>query len=208
MVESFLTLVIHGVVTIISALGYSGVVLLMVLESANIPIPSEAIMPFAGFVASSGKLSLPMVALAGTLGNWAGSSLSWWIGARFGKPFVRRVGKYVFLNEGHLQQSEQWFARWGEASVFFGRFLPIVRTFISLPAGFARMNYAKFSLYTILGAFPFCYFLAWLGFRVGERWESLRHYFHYADVAIAVSLVIMLITLIWRRRTKKRADSG
>lgn len=197
-----LELLVHAVTNFISAWGYGGVGLLMGLESANIPIPSEAIMPFAGFVASRGELSLLGVAFIGTLGNWAGSSLSWWIGRYYGKPFVQRFGKYVFLNEHHLAQSEKWFAKYGEASVFFGRLLPVVRTFISLPAGFARMNYWRFSLYTILGAFPFCYLLAWLGFRLGEHWEDLHRYFRYLDIVIVLAIIVVIVRVIVARKHK------
>lgn len=195
-----LELLVHAVTNFISAWGYGGVALLMFFESANIPIPSEAIMPFAGFVASRGALSLLGVAIIGALGNWAGSSFSWWIGRQYGKLFVQRFGKYVLLNERHLEQSEKWFAQYGEASVFFGRLLPVVRTFISLPAGFAKMNYWRFSLYTILGAFPFCYLLAWLGFRLGEHWEDLHRYFRYLDILIVLIIIAAVIGMIMRRK--------
>lgn len=202
MVEAILNVLVHFITLVVGAIGYPGVVLLMAAESANIPIPSEAIMPFAGFLVARGELNILWVAISGTLGNWLGSSLSWWIGAHYGKQFVHRFGKYVWLNERHLDQSEAWFRKYGEASVFVGRLLPIVRTFISLPAGFAKMNYAKFSLYTILGAFPFCYLLTWLGFKLGERWETIRQYFHYLDVVVVIGLVVLIVWLMKRKRKR------
>lgn len=200
MVEQVLDFLVHFVTTVIDAVGYSGIVLLMAAESANIPIPSEAIMPFAGFLVARGDLNILWVAIAGTLGNWLGSSLSWWVGARYGKGFVHKFGKYVWLNEHHLDQSEAWFRKYGDISVFVGRLLPIVRTFISLPAGFAKMNYVKFSIYTILGAFPFCYLLTWLGYKLGERWEDLRQYFHYLDFVVAGGILLIIVWLIWRKK--------
>jgi len=204
MIETVIDLLVHFVTTVVGAVGYPGIVLLMALESANIPIPSEAIMPFAGFLVARGDLNLLWVAIAGTLGNWLGSAVSWWIGARYGKPFVHKFGRYVWLNEHHLNQSEQWFKQYGEVSVFVGRFLPIVRTFISLPAGFAKMNFAKFSLYTVLGAFPFCYLLTWIGFKLGERWEEIRQYFHYLDGLVIIGLLVTLMLVLERRRRKRR----
>ncbi len=202
MVEYVLDLLVHFVTTVIDAVGYSGIVFLMAAESANIPIPSEAIMPFAGFLVARGELNILWVAIAGTLGNWLGSSLSWWVGVRYGKKFVHKFGKYVWLNERHLDQAELWFRKYGDVSVFVGRLLPIVRTFISLPAGFAKMNYTKFSIYTILGAFPFCYLLTWLGFKLGERWEDLRQYFHYLDFVVVGGVLVLIIWIILRKKKK------
>jgi len=187
----------------IGQFGYFGVVFLMTLESANIPIPSEVIMPFAGFLVARGDLSLFWVVVFGTLGNWIGSVISYAIGYYGGRPLVLKYGKYVRLNEHHLDQSEVWFSKYGEWSVFIGRLLPIVRTFISLPAGFSKMNYAKFSLYTVLGAFPFCYLLGWLGYKMGEHWEDLRQYFHYLDYLIILVIILLIIRYFMKKRSHK-----
>lgn len=202
MIEHLLNAIVAFVTGIIGAIGYSGIVLLMAAESANIPIPSEAIMPFAGFLVAEGRLNFWVVVFAGVLGNWIGSSLSWRLGATGGRTLVDTYGRYIRLNHHHLDIAEQWFAKHGEASVFFGRLLPIVRTFISLPAGLARMNYAKFSLYTILGALPFCYALTWIGFTLGNRWEEIRRYFHYLDGVVVLVLVAMIVYW-WLRRRKR-----
>lgn len=202
MVETILDALVHFVTSVIGAIGYTGIFVLMAAESANIPIPSEAIMPFAGFLAASGQLSVLGAAIVGTLGNLAGSLLSWWIGATGGRKAILRYGRVVRLNEHHLDAAEAWFKKYGEVSVFVGRLLPIVRTFISLPAGLAKMNVVKFSIYTVLGAFPFCYFLAWVGFVLGERWEEVRKYFHYADYVVIVGMLAVIVYVIVKRRNK------
>ena len=185
--------------------GYFAVVVLMALESVNIPIPSEIIMPFAGFLVTKGDLNLFWVVIAGVFGNWLGSALSYYLGAYGGRPLVDKYGKYIRMKHHHLDMAENWFNKYGEFSVFFGRMLPIVRTFISFPAGLARMNFTKFSIYTILGAFPFCYLLAWLGFKMGENWEDLRKYFHYADYVVIVGIVVLIgYYLIRRKRSKSQ----
>ncbi len=200
MVEHLLDSLVNGITAVIGAIGYVGIIVLMALESANIPIPSEAIMPFAGFLVARGQLNLFEVALAGTLGNWLGSSLSWWLGATGGRALVDKYGRILRLNHHHLDQAESWFRRYGEVSVLIGRFIPVVRTFISLPAGLARMNYGKFSLYTIVGALPFCYLLAWIGYRLGEHWQLVRSYFRYADATIVVILILLAGYLLLRKR--------
>ncbi len=200
MVEHLINILVTFVTHVIDLFSYPGIVALMAAESANIPIPSEAIMPFAGFLVAQGQLNLFEVALAGAFGNWLGSAFSWWIGATYGKSFVQKFGKYVLLRQHHLDQAERWFAKYGEISVLIGRLLPVVRTFISLPAGFAKMNFLKFSLYTIAGSLPFCYLLAYLGFRLAERWEVIRQYFHYLDAVVVIGLMIVLFIMISRRR--------
>lgn len=187
----------------IGQFGYFGVVILMTGESANIPIPSEVIMPFAGFLVASGELNLFWIAVLGTFGNWLGSAISYWVGAYGGRPLVLKYGKYIKFNEKHLDYTERWFAKYGDWSVFFGRLLPIVRTFISLPAGFAKMNFVKFSIYTVLGAFPFCYFLGWLGYKMGEHWEDLRKYFHYLDYLVVLVIVLLIIRYYMKKRSSK-----
>lgn len=200
MVAHLLDLLVNFVTSVIGSIGYVGIVVLMAAESANIPIPSEAIMPFAGFLVARGDMNFVGVVLSGTLGNWVGSSLSWWIGATGGRTLVDRYGRFIRLNHQHLDLAEQWFAKRGELSVLFGRLLPIVRTFISLPAGLARMNFATFSTYTIAGSLPFCVLLTYFGVVLGERWESIRPYFRYADYVVVGAIVIGILYLVLRRK--------
>lgn len=183
--------------------GYFAVIVLMALESANIPIPSEIIMPFAGFLVTKGDLNLFWVVVAGVLGNWIGSALSYCLGAYGGRPLVDRYGKYIRMNHHHLDIAENWFKKYGDFSVFIGRMLPIVRTFISFPAGLAKMNFTKFSVYTIIGAFPFCYLMAWLGFKMGENWEDLRKYFHYADYVVVAAFIVLIGYYLLRKKRSK-----
>lgn len=206
MVEYILNQLVYFTTHFIGAYGYLAVIALMAMESANIPFPSELIMPFAGFLVAKGDLNLLMVVIAGVFGNWLGSALSYWLGATGGRTVVLRYGRYVHLSERHLDEAERWFAKYGDWSVCFGRLLPIVRTFISLPAGFAKMNFAKFSVFTILGAFPFCYLLAWLGFKLGERWDDLRKYFHYLDALVIIGLLLLVLYVWQKKRLKKLAQ--
>ncbi len=197
-----ITSISNFIIQIIGHFGYFAVVFLMTLESANIPIPSEVIMPFAGFLVASGRLDLLSVVLAGTFGNWLGSSLSYWLGLFGGRPLVIKYGELVHFDHRHLEHSDRWFAKYGDESVFLGRLIPIVRTFISLPAGISRMNFGKFSLYTILGALPFSYLLAWLGYKLGQNWGILKQYFHYFDAAVVFLAVVLIIWYLIEKRAK------
>ncbi|MBI1219896.1 MAG: DedA family protein [Rhodobacteraceae bacterium] len=184
----------------ISALGYPGIALLMALESACIPLPSEVIMPFAGYLASSGTFTLFWAATAGALGCNIGSSLAYWAGAFGGRPLVERWGRYILLSHAELDRADRYFARWGSATVFIGRLLPVVRTFISLPAGIARMPFLRFQLYTFLGSWPWCFALAYIGMKLGAAWDkspALKQAMHAFD---GVVLVALLIGVVWYGR--------
>lgn len=182
----------------ISYLGYSGVFLLMLLESACIPIPSEIIMPFSGFLVATGEFSLWPVAIIGALGNLSGSLLAYYIGFKGGRPLVEKYGRYILINHRDLDLADKFFNRYGEATAFFSRLLPIVRTFISLPAGIAKMNIKKFTVYTFLGALPFSYALAWAGVKMGENWENIRQILHDFNLLIAILIIVFLTWWIWR----------
>ncbi len=186
-------------------MGYGGVVLLMGIESANIPLPSEVIMPFSGYLVWAGRFSLSWVALAGALGCLWGSLLSYWIGMRGGRPLIERYGKYVLISHSDLDLADRWFGKWGEPTVFIGRLLPIIRTFISFPAGVARVNIWRFSLYTFIGSFVWSLFLAWVGKKLGENWEAIRLYFHDADKVIGVLIIAGIIWWIWRHVRSSRS---
>lgn len=196
--SAILASVSHFITNTISSLGYGGVVLLMAIESANIPLPSEVIMPFSGFLVSAGRFSLFWVAIAGGFGCLVGSVFSYWIGAFGGRPLILKYGKYVLISHHDLDLTDRWYAKYGAITVFVGRLLPVVRTFISLSAGIARVNIWVFFVYTFIGSFIWSYALAWIGFKLGENWESLRGYFRGADYLIAGAIIIGLTFWVWR----------
>jgi membrane protein DedA with SNARE-associated domain len=199
MVTRLLSLLSEFIFAVISTAGYAGIVLLMAIESAS-PLPSEMVMPFAGYLAGTGRFNLWWVGLAGAVGCNLGSSVAYYAGARGGRPFLERYGRYVLVTRGDLDWADRWFARHGEATVFFSRFLPVIRTLISLPAGIARMNFLKFNVYTFLGSLPWCLGLAYLGRALGERWQETIHpYFEKFDLAIGV---VLLAALVWFLRSR------
>lgn len=198
----------EGLVTlstyIISAIGPLGIFALMVLESMVAPVPSEAVMPFAGFLWYLGRLTLLQIVIASTLGSIVGSLLSYYIGLYGGEPLVRRFGRYLFLNEHHLELTKKFFAKYGEKTIFFSRFIPIVRHLISIPAGVGRMHLGKFLIYTAVGAGLWNTFLAYVGFLLGSRWEEVRRYSEVLDVAIVVAILGAIAYFIFRSRTGHR----
>jgi membrane protein DedA with SNARE-associated domain len=187
---------------VISSLGYSGIVLLMAIESACIPLPSEIIMPFAGFLVFKGEMMLWGVALAGAFGCVVGSIPAYYLGMYGGRPLVEKYGKWVLISAKDLNWADQAFAKHGEIIIFIGRLLPAVRTFIAFPAGVARMNMTKFISYTFVGSLIWCYLLALAGFKAGENWESLKVYFHEFHYVIAGAGLIFVIWYV-RRHFKK-----
>src|ERR1700761_7776829 len=154
------------IISVISTTGYLGVALLMAIESACIPLPSEVIMPFSGYLVHTGRFNLFWVATVGALGCNRGSLVAYGIGSYGGRPLVERYGSYIFLSEKELHWADEFFERWGDWAVFFARLLPVVRTFIALPAGIARMKQVRFHLFTFLGSWPWCLMLAWVGARL------------------------------------------
>jgi membrane protein DedA with SNARE-associated domain len=191
--------------TLYGALGYAGVFLAMTIESAMIPLPSELILPFAGFLVSDPTQLEPItgqpwsfwiVVVVATAGNTAGSLIAYAIGAWGGRPFLERYGRYILIRPHEIELADRFFARWGAQTVFIGRLLPIVRTFISFPAGVARMPLGKFVLYSTLGALPWSILLAYAGVILGENWVDIRHALQPFDLAIAIAVV--LAVLAWR----------
>lgn len=162
----------HFIIGVISALGYAGVAGLMAIESACIPLPSEIILPFSGYLVSTGRFDLWLVGLAGAVGCNIGSTVAWAAGYAGGRPLVERWGRYILLDAGELAVVDRFFERYGSLTVLVSRMLPIVRTYIALPAGIARMNFWKFQLYTFVGSLPWCLALAYAGMRLGKTWES------------------------------------
>jgi membrane protein DedA with SNARE-associated domain len=192
----------HWITGAIAYAGYPGVMALMAMESACLPIPSEVIMPFAGYLASIGRFNLWLVATAGAIGCNIGSAIAYEIGARGGRPFLERWGRYVLLDQHELDRVDRLFSRYGAISVLIGRLLPIVRTFIALSAGIARMNRTKFHIYTFVGSWPWCFALAWVGYQLGVRWNSdpaLHAIMHKLDLGVAVLLVLALSYFLFTR---------
>jgi len=190
MVTSLVELLGRFVIAVISQAGYPGIVLLMGIESACIPLPSEIIMPFSGYLVYTGRFKLAWVALAGAVGCNVGSLVAYYVGALGGRPLAEKYGRYVLVTRHDLELADRWFARYGDWAVFFARLLPVVRTFIALPAGVARMNFLRFNVYTFLGSLPWCLALAYAGLKLGERWTILRQYFHRFDTVILILIVI------------------
>ena len=200
---SVLGMVVEKTVDFISSLGYWGIAVGMAVESANIPLPSEVILPFGGYLASTGRLDFSWAALAGAIGGTAGSAISYFLGCWGGRPLLLRYGRYFGFSPRHLAVAEEWFRRYGEATVFFTRFLPVVRTFISFPAGISRMNFFRFLLYTFAGSLPWCFFLTYLGFKLGQHWQDIEHWFRRFDIFIVV-LAVLLILCLWLRKKKSQ----
>ena len=185
----------------ISSLGYGGIVVLMAIESACIPLPSEIIMPFSGYLVSTGRFELVWVATAGALGCNLGSTIAYWVGSYGGRRFIETYGAYILMSHRDLELADRFFHRYGSATVFISRLLPVIRTFIALPAGIARMPQAKFQIYTFLGSWPWCFALAYIGMKLGEHWESdptLRDFLHRFDALIVGAVVLGFAWYVWR----------
>ena len=211
-VEAILAPVVGWTINLISSLSYFGVILAMAIESACIPLPSEIIMPFSGYLVSTGTFNFHLVSWAGALGNLLGSLLAYYVGYYGGRPFILRFGKYILIRKEELARADRFFERWGSWAVFICRMLPIVRTFISLPAGISRMRIVPFILLTFFGSLPWCYLLTYIGRVMGENWEDIRGYFHRFDLVIAGILLLLFGWWLWaylrRRKKKTKEDSG
>jgi membrane protein DedA with SNARE-associated domain len=197
MTEKILGALFLFVKTLIAATGYGGIVILMAIESACIPLPSELIMPFAGYLVYEGTMKLVWVATAGAIGCNLGSLVAYEIGAYGGRPLVERYGRWILLGRRDLDWADRFFARWGYLAVFIARLLPVVRTFIALPAGIAHMPRGRFHIYTFLGSWPWCFALAWFGMKLGQNWRELGKYLHKFDAAILVVLVGGVVWFLW-----------
>ena len=200
MTEKILAVVVSFIIATISASGYGGVALLMAIESACIPLPSEVIMPFAGYLVSTGRFNLLLVATAGAIGCNLGSVVAYWIGAWAGLPAIERFGKFVLLDIHDLDRATRFFEKYGSITVLIGRLLPVVRTFIALPAGIARMPQLRFHIYTFVGSWPWCFVLAYVGMKLGEQWDSnpaFKAAFHRFHMAVEVVLLIGIVWFVW-----------
>ena len=202
MIEHILTTLAGVITAVIAGGGYPGLALLMAVESACVPLPSEIIMPFAGYLVSTGRFSLVLAATAGALGCNIGSVVGYEIGKRGGRPLAMRYGRWLLIGPDEIDRAERFFTRYGGGAVLIGRLLPVIRSFIALPAGVARMRLLPFHLYTFVGSWPWCFGLAWVGMTLGDRWNSdprLKAWFHRADAVIAVLLVAAVAFFIWHR---------
>jgi membrane protein DedA with SNARE-associated domain len=200
MLEKIIATLAGFIIAVISKSGYLGVLLLMTIESACIPLPSEIIMPFAGYLVYTGRFNLLWAATAGALGCNLGSVIAYEIGCYGGRPLVERYGSYVFVGRHELELADRFFQRFGGIAVFVGRLLPVIRTFIALPAGIARMPRLRFHLYTFAGSWPWCFALAWIGMKLGEQWDKdprLKQWFHRLDAVIVVLLLAGILWFVW-----------
>lgn len=197
------------VIHIISTLGYWGVGFLMALQTVAIPIPSEIILPFSGFLASQGKFNIFVIAFVGALGSGIGSSIAYYIGYKGGRPLVERFGKYILISRHDLDLTEKFFSRFETPAIFFGQLLPVIRSFIAFAAGIAKAEYKKFVIYTLAGSFIWSLGLAYVGEKLGENWGSLKDRFHNFDNAIVILIILGILWWVWRhlrlRQSEKQA---
>ncbi|MDI6807856.1 MAG: DedA family protein [Candidatus Eisenbacteria bacterium] len=192
--ESILSAVAGWIINVVSKGGYAGIGLCMTIESACIPLPSEIIMPFSGYLVHLGRFTLLGVSLAGAIGCTVGSIIAYLAGKLLGRPFLEKYGRYVLISKKDISIADRWFTKHGDATVFFSRLLPVIRTFISFPAGVAKMNVPRFLIYTFVGSFPWCLALAYAGMLLGQNWETLRTYFRGADYIIAI---VVIVAFVW-----------
>jgi membrane protein DedA with SNARE-associated domain len=197
MTEKILTLLFGFISSLIATTGYAGITLLMAIESACIPLPSELIMPFAGYLVYTGKMNLFWAATAGAIGCNLGSLVAYEIGYYGGRPLVEKYGRWILMGRRELDWADRFFHSRGELAVVIARMLPVIRTFIALPAGVARMPRVKFHIYTFIGSWPWCFGLAYLGMKLGENWRSLGKYFHQFDAIIGVLLLAAIAWFVW-----------
>src|SRR5438270_9111003 len=205
MTEKILAIIFVFIKSVIATTGYGGLVILMAIESACIPLPSELTMPFDGYLVHEGSMKMIWVATAGAIGCNLGSLIAYEIGYYGGRPLVEKYGRWILLSRRELDWADHFFQRWGYLAVFVARLLPVVRTFIALPAGIARMPRGRFHLYTFIGSWLWCFALAWFGMKLGENWRSLGKYFHQFDAVISALLAIGIIWFVsshWQNRMR------
>src|SRR5713101_9067870 len=209
MIARLIEIVSAFIIATISMFGYAGVVLLMAIESACIPLPSEIIMPFSGYLVYTGRFNLWLVSIAGAFGCVVGSLVAYWVGMYGGRPLIEKYGRYVLISHHDLDLADRWFARFGEIIVFARRWLPVIRTFIAFPAGVARMNLKRFVIYTFAGSLPWCFGLAYVGQKLGEQWDknpTLKNIFHRFDFVIVILAALVVTWWVWRHLTHLRKE--
>jgi len=201
--ETILKPITSFVLSVISAWGYAGIVVCMTIESACIPLPSEVIMPFSGYLVTTGRFTLWGVALAGAIGNVLGSWIGYWLGSVGGRPLAERLSRWHVVRVEEYDRADRWLHRHGLQVAFWTRLVPIVRTFVSFPAGAARVPIARFTMYTFVGSYIWSFILAWVGAKFGEHWESIHEVWRGFDLAVLVALVALF--LLWLRSHFKPA---
>ncbi len=201
-----ISILTNFIIHVISSGGYVGVAALMAIESAAIPLPSEIIMPFAGFLVWQGRFNLFGVAIAGGVGSMIGSAITYAIGRYGGRPLVERYGKYLLISKQDIDTADRFFERFGGASTFIGRLLPVVRTFISIPAGIAKVNFTKFLAYSFIGSVIWSALLAYLGFKLGPAWLTLREKAHGLDYLIIALILLGAVWWIYRHFRNRRKE--
>ncbi|MCX5778521.1 MAG: DedA family protein [Elusimicrobia bacterium] len=189
MIEHILGILSVFIIGTINAMGYAGVALLMAIESACIPLPSEVILPFSGYLVAAGTFNIWIVALMGAIGCVLGSIVAYYAGAWGGRVWIEKYGKYILISHHDLDMADRWFSKYGDMTVFAARLLPVIRTFIAFPAGVARMRMSTFIAYTFIGSYIWSWALTWVGMKMGENWQSLKIYFHKFDAIIGVFLI-------------------
>jgi membrane protein DedA with SNARE-associated domain len=210
MTERILPFLVNFVTQVIGTLGYAGIAALMGIESACIPLPSEIIMPFAGYLVYTGHFSLFWAATAGAIGCNLGSVVAYWVGAVGGRPLVMRYGRWVLMSLHDLDRMTRFFEKYGTITVLLGRLLPVVRTFIAFPAGVAKMPQLRFHLYTFIGSWPWCYALAYVGMRLGQAWETdprFHNWFHRFHLVVEIGLLVAIAWFVWTHINRLRKTS-
>lgn len=192
----------------ISSIGYMGVFILMTLESAALPVPSEVVMCFAGYLAYQGIFNIYWITLIGAIGCTAGSIISYYVGLIYGRSAIEKYGKYVLIRSHHMDLAEKWFLKYGDKAVFFSRLLPVVRTFISFPAGIGRYDIRKLVIFSFVGSLPWCFALAYVGFYLGPFWKDIIGVFDKLDIVIILAIVVIVIYMaIGNSRNKREEES-
>jgi len=204
MLASILEPVIAWVIQLVSSLGYLGIIIAMMIESASIPLPSEIIMGISGYLVYKGEMNLLLAGLAGGVGNVLGSVIMYQLGSRGGRPVIKKYGKYLHFTEEKFNKVDDWFKKYGDKVVFISQLLPVIRTFISLPAGILKTNYPKFLFYTFTGAFIWCTALAYVSFLLGPEWEKLTEYIHQFEIVIAFAFAAAVAYFVIRKVYKRR----
>lgn len=202
MISNIITYFAEITTATISSLGYFGLFIIMLLESCAVPIPSELVIPFAGFLVFDGEMNFWIVTLVATLGNLVGSIILYYVGQRGGRPFIEKYGKYFFVSHKDLDLADRWFSRYGRATIFFTRVVPIIRTFISLPAGISSMPMKTFIPYTFLGSFLWSAFLAFVGVRFGKNWDKIGEYLDKLNIAILVFIGLFVVWYVYKHIKK------
>lgn len=211
MSEKIVAAVVQLVIHVIQAGGYAGIAGLIVLNSSGIPIPSEVILPFSGYLAYLGRFNLVLVAAAGAVGCNFGSAIAYWIGAQGGRPLVERYGKWVLMNRHDLDLMTKFFEKYGSVAIFAGRMMPLVQTYVAFPAGIGRMPRLRFHIYTTIGSFIWYFCLAWIGMKLGQRWDTdprLQEAFHRFHLVVELAIAALFAWFLWAHIQRRRAGAG